>query len=181
MKIEIKNRYTGEVIFEHTAEPNNFKLTVEAAGDVGASLSMADLRGAYLVGADLRNIDFQEADLSGSDLFLANLVGADMRDTCLRNAYMHMANLSGADLSGADLSGAWLPHGWEKSDDFDYHKRPWFLVLVGFVLFGLGYITADDNRIERERQAQQAEPAPVCQFTKEMRRYDDVIAGKRTH
>lgn len=32
----------------------------------------------------------------------------------------------------------------------DYHKSPWFLTLVGLVIFGAGYIVGDDNRIERE-------------------------------
>lgn len=34
----------------------------------------------------------------------------------------------------------------------DFHKSPWFLTLVGFAIFGVGYITADDNRIEREQK-----------------------------
>lgn len=33
----------------------------------------------------------------------------------------------------------------------DYYKSPWFLLLVAFAIWGCGYITADDNRIEREQ------------------------------
>lgn len=34
----------------------------------------------------------------------------------------------------------------------DLHKNPWFRTLVGITLWACGYITADDNRIEREKQ-----------------------------
>lgn len=34
----------------------------------------------------------------------------------------------------------------------DYHRQPWFLLLVAFAIWGCGYITADDNRIERENK-----------------------------
>lgn len=33
---------------------------------------------------------------------------------------------------------------------YEFHKSPWFLLLVAFVIWGCGYITADDIRIERE-------------------------------
>lgn len=35
----------------------------------------------------------------------------------------------------------------------DFYKSPWFLTLAGITLWACGYITADDNRIERENQA----------------------------
>lgn len=42
----------------------------------------------------------------------------------------------------------------------EFHKSPWFLTLVGFAIFGIGYMTADDNRIERE-QKQLAEVSQI--------------------
>lgn len=48
MKIEIKCRFSGKVLFEHDAENNTLRLTVEAAVKAGASLV-----GAYLDGASL--------------------------------------------------------------------------------------------------------------------------------
>ena len=59
MKIEIKCRFTGSVLFEHDAKDNSIKLSVIAAVEKkvslsGAYLSGAYLRGAYLSGADLR-------------------------------------------------------------------------------------------------------------------------------
>jgi hypothetical protein len=93
MKKEIKNRWTGEVIF--AVETDNIKSAVLQALNDKKSLSDADLRGADLRGADLRGADLRGADLSGADLR-----GADLRD----------ADLSDADLSSANLIGAVLPY-----------------------------------------------------------------------
>lgn len=51
MKIEIKHRLTGAVLF--SAEVGSLKLAVELAVKGGAYLGGADLRGADLGGADL--------------------------------------------------------------------------------------------------------------------------------
>ena len=53
IKIEIKNRWTGSVLFEYEKEDNTVKDTVVEAVKNGADLSGADLGGAYLCGADL--------------------------------------------------------------------------------------------------------------------------------
>ena len=50
MKIEIKCRFSGSVLFSHDAEDNTLKLTVEAAVKARANLAGADLAGAYLDG-----------------------------------------------------------------------------------------------------------------------------------
>ena len=86
IKIEIKNRFTGSVLFEYEKEENTIKDTVVEAVKNGANLGGADLGGANLREADLRE---------------ANLRGADLREANLRGA-----NLGGADLRGADLGGA---------------------------------------------------------------------------
>lgn len=92
MKIEIKNRYTGTVIF---------------GGEYAAVL--ACLLAAVASGADLSGADLCGADLSGADLYGANLRGAN-----LRGANLSGANLYGADLNGADLNGAKLGDNVEK-------------------------------------------------------------------
>ena len=81
VKIQIKNRWTGSILFEYEKEDNTIKDTL-----IEAVKNDADLRGAELRGADLR-----DADLSYAYLRDADLRGAD---------------LSGANLSYADLSGA---------------------------------------------------------------------------
>ena len=61
MKIEIKNRWTGSVIFEHAAEVNSWALTIKAAQD-----AIIDLRDVDLSHVDLRGANLSRADLSGA-------------------------------------------------------------------------------------------------------------------
>ena len=58
IKIEIKNRFTGKVLFELESEGNTVKNTVVEAVKVGT----------YLTGADLGGADLRGADLGGADL-----------------------------------------------------------------------------------------------------------------
>ena len=103
IKLQIKSRWTGSVLFEYEKENNTIKDTLIEAVKSDADLSGADLSGAYLRVADLRGADLSGADLRGADLRVADLRVADLRGADLRGA-----DLSGADLSGADLSGAYL-------------------------------------------------------------------------
>lgn len=94
-KIEIKNRYTGEVIL--CGKYESVKDCLEK--NRGANLREADLWGANLSGANL-----WRANLSGADLWRANLSGANLSGADLREADLEGANLSGADLWGANLT-----------------------------------------------------------------------------
>ncbi len=67
MLIEIKNRYTGDVMFSHDVEGNTINVTILKAIEQGADLQGADLQGADLQGADLRGADLQGAYLRGAD------------------------------------------------------------------------------------------------------------------
>ena len=121
IKIEIRNRWTGSVVFEYTKEGNTITETVLEAIRRGADLRGADLRGADLRDADLRGANLRDANLCGAylcgaylcganlsdaDLCDADLCDADLRDADLRNANLCDANLCGADLRGANLCGA---------------------------------------------------------------------------
>ena len=111
VKFEIKNRWTGSVIFEYEKENNTLKDTVEKAVEGGAylggaNLGGADLEGADLGGANLGGADLEGANLGGADLEGANLGGANLGGADLRRAYLEGADLGGADLGGADLRGA---------------------------------------------------------------------------
>jgi hypothetical protein len=101
IKIEIRNRWTGSVVFEYTKEENTITETVLEAIRRGADLGGANLCGAYLRGANLRG-----ANLCGAYLRGADLCGADLRDADLRGANLRDADLRGANLCGADLRGA---------------------------------------------------------------------------
>ena len=80
MSVEIKSRYTGNVIF-----------TYEGANLENANLRCVNLEGANLEGANLENV---------------NLEGANLRCVNLEGANLEGANLEGANLEGANLEGA---------------------------------------------------------------------------
>jgi hypothetical protein len=102
MNIEIKHRFTGNVLFACDAE--NMKEAVIKAVNERAYLGGAYLGGAYLGGAYLRGADLRGADLRGADLGGAYLRGADLRGADLRGAYLRGADLGGADLGGEKLA-----------------------------------------------------------------------------
>ena len=106
IKIEIRNRWTGSVVFEYTKEGNTITETVLDAIRRGADLRGADLRGADLYGANLRDANLCDADLCDANLCGANLCGADLYGADLCDANLRDANLRDADLRGADLRGA---------------------------------------------------------------------------
>jgi len=68
MNIQIKSRFTAAVLFEHDAENNSTRLTLELAIKSGANLSGANLSGADLSGANLSSANLSGANLSGADL-----------------------------------------------------------------------------------------------------------------
>ena len=90
MKIEIKNRFTGTVIFSHEVAMNTVAVTLIAAVAAGADLSGADLSGANLYGADLSR---------------ANLYGANMKET--KNGALVLARTQITPQEGAFV-------GWKK-------------------------------------------------------------------
>jgi len=75
MKIEIKSRFTGKVLFAHDAEENSIKITLQAALSARANLRDADLYGANLRDANLYGADLYGANLRDADLYGANLYG----------------------------------------------------------------------------------------------------------
>ena len=101
IKIEIRNRWTGSVVFEYTKEGNTITETVLDAIRRGA-----DLRDADLCGADLRDADLCDADLCGADLCGADLRGSNLCDADLCGADLRGSDLRGSDLCDADLCGA---------------------------------------------------------------------------
>ena len=95
IKISIKNRWTGSILFEYSSVDNTLAKTVTEALKGDANLRDANLRNANLRGANLR----------GANLCGAYLCGANLRDANLRDAYLRGADLRGADLCGANLRG----------------------------------------------------------------------------
>ena len=77
MKIEIKCRFSGSVLFSHEAEDNSMTLALEAAVSAGAYLD-----GAYLAGANLAGANLARAYLDGAYLDGAYLARAKIKDDC---------------------------------------------------------------------------------------------------
>ncbi len=106
MKTQIKDRFTGAVLFECDTPDNvSSGLAVRDALEKAVA-SRANLSRANLFGADLSGADLYGANLSGANLSGADLSGADLYGANLSGANLSGADLSGANLSGADLSGA---------------------------------------------------------------------------
>ena len=108
IKISIKNRWAGSIIFEYSSVDNTIAKTVLEALKGGANLCDADLCDADLCDADLRGASLCEANLRGANLCRANLCDAYLLDANLRDADLCRANLRDADLRGANLLDAYL-------------------------------------------------------------------------
>ncbi|WP_336148317.1 pentapeptide repeat-containing protein [Acinetobacter ursingii] len=108
---EIKNRWTGEVLFSCEI-PDGMESgmiarhAVETAIAEGANLWDANLGGANLWGANLGDADLWGANLGGANLWGANLGGANLWGANLRDANLWGADLWGANLRDANLWGA---------------------------------------------------------------------------
>jgi uncharacterized protein YjbI with pentapeptide repeats len=89
---QIKNRYTGVVLFEGEAGTTTRSMLENATA------SKTNLYGANLYGANLYGADLREADLRGANLREANLYGANLYGADLRGANLHEADLRGANL-----------------------------------------------------------------------------------
>jgi hypothetical protein len=110
IKISIKNRFTGSIIFEYEKEDNTIKETLKEfirqeleKGKSSANLSYADLSSADLSSANLSSANLSYANLSSADLSYADLSSAD-----LSSANLSSANLSSANLSYADLDKRYI-------------------------------------------------------------------------
>jgi hypothetical protein len=106
MKLEIRDRWSGRVIFEHDVEDNTMLKTLKAAIAAGSDLRGSDLRGSDLSDSDLRGSDLRGSDLRGSDLRGSDLSGSDLSGSNLSDSDLSGSNLRGSDLSDSDLSGS---------------------------------------------------------------------------
>ena len=103
---EIKDRYSGRVLFETEAE--TLKDALEEAVMSSMNLSCADLRNADLREACLANANLSNADFSGASLFKtvlhrSNLIGTRFCNVDLRGADIRYASLKKAVLQNSDL------------------------------------------------------------------------------
>ena len=119
VRVEIKSRWTGEVLYgaeverdeEHPLREIVVRAVAAGAYLDGAYLARANLDGANLSGANLSGAYLAGANLDGANLARAYLAGAYLARANLDGAYLDGANLAGANLAGAYLDGAYLA-GW---------------------------------------------------------------------
>jgi hypothetical protein len=146
IKIEIKHRWTGSILFEYSKENNTIKDTLIEAVKNKADLRDADLRGAYLQGAYLRDADLRGAYLRDADLQGADLRGAYLRDADLRGAYLQGAYLQGAYLQGAYLRGAYLQGAYLRDADLQGVKIKKAAVFTGLYKYiCIPFISEEDE------------------------------------
>jgi hypothetical protein len=112
VKYEIKNRWTGNVIYEceidcdeSASESVQRGLAVRSAVEARVNLSEA-----YIIDADLTGANLLGANFSSADLAEANLAGANLESANLTDAYLADADLTGANLIHANFAGAYLIH-----------------------------------------------------------------------
>ena len=113
---ELKNILKQHKIWLETNGVQGTCASLTGANLQGAYLGGANLQGAYLgdanlSGATLEGATLTDAYLGGANLTVANLSGANLTGAYFHGANLsdlnlHGANLTGADLEGADLSGA---------------------------------------------------------------------------
>ena len=107
MTIEIRHRYSGQVIFTATGATTIAEAVVMAV-TAGANLDGANLNGANLYRASLDGANLYRASLNWASLDGANLYRANLYRASLDGANLDGANLNGANLDGASLDGASL-------------------------------------------------------------------------
>ncbi len=125
--LAIKNRFTGEIIFQSTK--TTYKEAIKEKGN--ADLYCANLCNADLCDADLRGADLCNADLRGADLRGADLCGADLCNADLCDADLCDANLCNADLRGAELQSVKF-YGKGGTKKLTKAQLPDFLNALGF-------------------------------------------------
>ena len=113
--MQIKNRDTGEIIYEDDRE--TMRETVENAIAVKIKMENVDLRGADLRGCNMNGCripysDFSGCDFRGADLFGAYLRGSRFNGSDFRGCDMREADVTDSDFSYCDLCGA----DWRDAD-----------------------------------------------------------------
>ena len=94
MQFEIRNRWTGAVIF--TAELGEEYEGATYGEKLGAAVKVAVKTGSDLTYANLTCANLTYANLTGADLTGANLTDADLTDADLTYANLTRSNLAGA-------------------------------------------------------------------------------------
>lgn len=159
--MEIRNRYTGEILLT--------KESLFNANLRGADLRGADLRGAYLEGTDLRGAYLEGADLKGADLGEADLRGAN-----LRGAYLYISDM----LSEENVSK--IIKDFEQKTNIriiSYQINKNILAPVNLVFWKYGLIIDEYEIVESEKEVKKM---TLSQISDELG-YDVEIVKEEEH
>ena len=100
MKIEIRHRYTNEVIY--SCEAKTIREAVQKAVKENVSLSNSDLSNSNFRNSDLRNSILRNSDFTNSDFTNSILRNSDLRNSDFRNSILTNSDLSNSDLSNSE-------------------------------------------------------------------------------
>ena len=130
MKIEIKHKFTGAVIFAYEKEKNTIKDTIEEAVRLNVSLAFSNLAYSYLEysnfeNANFENCNFEYCNLKNCNLQNCNFESANFKNASLQNADFENcnfknANLKNASLENCNLESADLQNASLQNANFEY-------------------------------------------------------------
>jgi uncharacterized protein YjbI with pentapeptide repeats len=103
--IEIKHRYTGNVIFSSDTAKNDVAAVREAISNK-IDLPYADLSKLHLVHVNFQGINLSHVNFAESNLNYANLSGCDLSHVDFDNASMYFTDLTGSYVSAARFTGS---------------------------------------------------------------------------
>ena len=143
MKLEIKNKNTGEILVtgegenenlafldavknsfsEETQSANLNRANLFRANLKSANLYRANLESANLESANLKFANLESANLESANLESANLYRANLKFANLYRANLYRANLESANLESANLENANLVHVDSRNLQLDEDKE----------------------------------------------------------
>ncbi len=115
MKIEIKHRYSGQVIFTHEEDNNTPSITLQAAISANTSLD-----GAYLSNIRFGALDLTNANLSGIICSGVSFSGSNLKNVNFTDAVIEDSYFNYTDLTSANFTNAILKSSCARSAKFDY-------------------------------------------------------------
>lgn len=118
VKIDIKNRQTGAVIFSETAPGLTVKKAVQHAAQQQISLAYADLANAQLSQIQLSNIDLQGANLTDANFTQAQLDNDKFDGAILTKANFGQCRFNRCTFRNAKMSSSYLVQAVAPYTDF---------------------------------------------------------------
>ena len=128
----IKNRFTGEVIYE--SKKTTYKEAVVEAVEKGVSLRNSNLRNSNLSNSNLSDSNLRNSNLSDSNLSNSNLSDSNLSDSDLRNSNLRNSDLSDSDFENTDLQNAKFYGKTDSPKTLTKKQVPLFLKALGFII-----------------------------------------------